>query len=43
MENEKMLEIAEKIKNQTATEEEVTEFTKSLTALLSGIKKDITK
>lgn len=43
MENEKMLEIAEKIKNQTATEEEITEFTKNLTELLSGIKKDITK
>ena len=43
MENEKMLEVAEKIKNGTATEEEVTQFTKDLTSLLSGIRKDITK
>ena len=43
MENEKMLEVAEKIKNGTETEQEVTEITKSLTELLSGIRKDITK
>lgn len=43
MENEKMLEIAEKIKNQTASEEEMTQFTKDLSELLGSIKQDITK
>lgn len=43
MEQEKILELAEKIKNQTASEEELTQFTKELTELLGGIKKDITK
>lgn len=43
MENEKMLEVAEKIKNNTATEEEITQFTKDLAALIGSIKNDITK
>lgn len=43
MENEKMLEVAEKIKNNTATEEEITQFTKDLADLVGSIKKDITK
>lgn len=43
MENEKMLELADKIKNQTASEEEITAFTKGLTELLGSIKNDITK
>ncbi len=43
MENEKMLEIAEKIKNNTATEEEVTQFTKDLAELVGNIKDGITK
>lgn len=43
MENERILELAEKIKNQTASETEVTEFTKELTQLLKGIREDVTK
>lgn len=43
MNSEKLLEIAEKIKNQTATEEEVILFTNDLKALLVSIKQDITK
>lgn len=43
MENEKMLEVAEKIKNNTATEEEITQFTKDLAELIGSIKNDITK
>ena len=43
MNEEKMLEVAEKIKEGTATEEEVIQFTKDLTALLGSIRKDITK
>jgi len=38
-----MLEISEKIKNKTATEDEITEFTKEFTHLISAIRQDITK
>lgn len=43
MNREKLLEISEKIKNNTATEEEVTIFAKEMTALLASIRQDITK
>ncbi len=36
-----MLEIAEKIKNKTATQEEVASFTKEFSKLLKEIKDDL--
>ncbi len=43
MDNQRILELSEKINNQTATEEEITEFTNGFTDLLSSIRKDIVK
>jgi uncharacterized protein YnzC (UPF0291/DUF896 family) len=41
MEKERIVELAEKIKNQTASEAELTEFTREMTQLLKGIREDI--
>lgn len=41
MDEKTMLEIAEKIKNKTATEEEIASFIKEFTELLKGIKDDL--
>ncbi|MFA6392914.1 MAG: hypothetical protein WCW54_02430 [Candidatus Paceibacterota bacterium] len=41
MDEKTMLEIAAKIKNKTATKEEVTAFTKEFTKLLEEIKEDL--
>lgn len=38
-----MLEIAEKIKNKTATEEEIASFTKEFAKLLEDIKDTLSK
>jgi len=43
MDEKTMLEIAEKIKNKTATEEEIIIFTKEFTKLLKEVKKDLSE
>jgi hypothetical protein len=41
MTNEEMKTIAEKIKNEEATPEEISQFTKAFKELMSGIKEDL--
>ncbi len=41
MNNEEMMAIAEKIKNGTATQEELVEFSKSFSDLMSSLKNDL--
>lgn len=43
MSNEEMKDIAEKIKNKTASPEEISAFTKSFKELMADIKDDLSK
>ena len=43
MDNETMLALADKIKNNTASEEEKVSFTQEFSRLIKGIKTDLTQ